>query len=110
MRGTTHIRDVLAAAALAAVLAGSGCAKTSTIQSRAGGEAVGNQGGSWELVLGSPEAPPHDGWEIARLDDAMNIQGSVMDESRPELDDLRRVYLNPRPDQVLYYRRGRSYR
>jgi hypothetical protein len=107
MHGTLLIWDVLRLAAPAAALLVSACAKTSTIEARVGGEPVGNQGGSWEVVLGSPEAPLHDGWEIARLDEAMNIQGSAIDESRPSLDDLRRVYLNPRPDQVIYFRRPR---
>ena len=70
------------------------------------GPTIGNQGGAWELTLGTPEAPIRDGWEYARLDDAMNIRGP--ESSEPDrLDDLRRFTLNPRADQIIYFHRRR---
>jgi hypothetical protein len=83
------------------------CAETRTIDTRRPPETVGNQGSAWESVLGSPEIPIDQGWELARLDEAMNIRGNIPLETPPSLDDLRRLYLNPRPDQVLYFRRWR---
>jgi hypothetical protein len=106
MRRTHFIWDVLGLAALCAAL--SACAQTRAIEStHVPAEAVGNQGSAWELVLGSPEAPLHDDWEFARLDDAMNIRGNAVEDPQPSLDDLRRLYLNSKPDQVLYFRRHR---
>lgn len=68
------------------------------------GQPAGNQGVAWEIVMGTPEVSPYAQWEYARLDDRMNIRTAVEDPA--SFDDLRRVYLNPRPDQVLYFRRG----
>ncbi len=95
----------LACACLAAGLGLSGgCSDTQAIRRAYRGEPIGNQGAAWELVLGTPEAPPAAEWEYARLDDSMNIRTTADDP--PALDDIRRLYLNPRPDQVLYFQRN----
>jgi hypothetical protein len=104
MRG---LSDVLKLAIVTGMVFGGSCSQTQTIQVRDPHEAVGNQGDAWEVVLGSPEAPPHAGWEEARLDESLAAGWSDVEVARPDLDDLRRIYLNPRPDQILYFRRRR---
>lgn len=103
MRRQRLISDVTAALAVAGLAVLAGCSTTEPVGRAPVRAAVGNQGGSWEVVLGTPEAPPFNEWEYARLDDAMNLRTHI--EEGPALDDLRRLYLNPRPDQILYFRR-----
>jgi len=92
----------LAAAGLATL---TGCSVSEPVHSSPVRSTIGNQGGSWEVVLGTPEASPFNEWEYARLDESMGVRTQL--EEVPALDDLRRLYLNPRPDQILYYRRSR---
>jgi len=80
------------------MLLAQGCGGGSVYQ-RPRGEVVGNQGASWDSVLGGAGAQPS--WELSRLDDSMNIRTIYGDG--PSLDDLVRVYIDPRADQFWYY-------
>ena len=81
-----------------------GCSTSQPIGHVPARATIGNQGGSWEVVLGTPDVPAFNEWEFARLDETMNVRTHI--EEGPALDDLRRMYLNPRSDQVLYFRRA----
>ena len=100
----SDLSRIAARLALVACVIGSGCGHTAGVPRFPRGEAPGNQGASWELVLGSPATVIAQDWEVARLDDALNVRGPEPDQARPHLEDLRRIYLNPRPDQIYYYR------
>lgn len=76
------------------------------------------QGGSWELVLGTPEASAHAqaGWEAdrnasvlaARSQDARTAADEWPQDPKPRLEYARRVYLPRHANEVIYYPDERS--
>lgn len=74
---------------------------------------AGHQATSWDAVLPSPRlAAAEPGFEHSRRDDALNIRDlqQAAAEPGPSLDHPRRLRVRPRPDEVIFFRRGRHHR
>lgn len=106
------------AAALCAMLAGSGCASTPPEPTPVAGAFAGNQGGAWEAVFApAMTAPSPAGDEYARRDEALAVSepasilatGLWPDPYQPSLDDARQLLLINRPDFVTYYSQYSGY-
>jgi hypothetical protein len=99
----------LGALALTGILVG--CATEVPMRPR--GVVVGNQGGSWEVVMAAPAvaAELETGTEYARLDAGLNIvsddpivgAGAWPEPQRQSLDQVRRLFLPRRAEEQLYF-------
>jgi hypothetical protein len=90
-----------------------GCASAPTTPQRAAIAEAGHQAASWDTVLPGPGlATAEPGPEYTRRDAVLNIrdleQASL--EPAPRLDRPRRVFVRPRPDEVIFFRRGHDHR
>lgn len=105
-----RISDVLFLGLACAAL--TGCGESATLERYPRGLFVGNQGGASDVAFAPSPAPV--GWEYARLDDSLSLRTpeSLAQENaeRPSFDQLRRVTLEPRADQVYYFDRPRGRR
>lgn len=76
------------------------------------------QGGSWELVLGTPEASAHAqaGWESERNNavlatrnvDARTASAEWPERPKPRLEYARRVHLPRHANEIIYYPEERT--
>lgn len=102
MRSRLRISDLSPAAALLLL---AGCSSSGVVERYPRGGSFGNQGDSAELVFAPAESRLESGWELARLDDTLNIRTAAQSDNPnpPDLGQLRRYYLTPRADQIIYF-------
>ncbi len=93
----------------------SGCAEP--VARRPGGLTAGDQGGAWEVVLPGAATAQElaQGVEQSRRDDALSIRDYCTatadawpEPDRPTLEGARRLFLEERADEFLYFRTERE--
>ena len=95
------------------VLGLAGCAQS--VPHRAAAVFVGDQGGAWEVVLPGADVSQElaYGAEASRRDAALGgCDEAPPMEERPSLDDARRLFLDHRANEFIYFvppRRDRSW-
>jgi hypothetical protein len=127
MRSRTHQISPRPAAGLVLIVLGvallSGCA--ANLERRPRSEAfAGNQAGSWELVFPSPttiayagDADPRTLPEYSRADSRLNTRPNTPllasnqwpEPDRPSLRYQRRIYIDPRPENLLFFETRSDY-
>ncbi len=104
-----NARASLALLALSSVLAA--CAEP--IERRDRGAMIGNQGDAWEALYaparvdGQPQLVGPEAWRrdtaLAGEPEVYTPAGTWDNDTRPRLEDLRRVYIRQRTDEVYYF-------
>jgi hypothetical protein len=86
-----------------------GCA--GPVERRAVAPSVGEQGGSWEVVLPGAATQLAMGPESSRRDETLGgIDEAPAWADRPSLDHARRLQLDERADEYIYFRSARTAR